>query len=148
MTVHYRHRLWYGQEEDVPLDTPSVYGLTKVLGETICAYFCRWFDMNLVALRITAPRGRRRYLEERQQRQRGFDRQFDADGSGPLFATDEEDLAAAYLAALEVVQVGHGRFDAVYIAGDEEEANHNLTKARRLLGWQPRSQQYLTPPKE
>ncbi len=57
--------------------------------------------------------------------------------------TDEEDLAAAYLAALEEVQVGHGRFEAVFIAGDEDEANHNLSKARRLLGWEPRSQRHI-----
>jgi nucleoside-diphosphate-sugar epimerase len=146
MTVHSRRRTWYGQEEDVPLDTPSVYGLTKGFGEQICAYFARWFDMNLIALRITAPRDRRRYLDERRSRQPGFEERYNADGSGPLFATDEEDLATAYLAALEAVQVGHGRFDAVFIAGDEAEANHNLSKARRLLGWQPRSQRHLDQP--
>lgn len=56
MSAHYRDRTWYGQEEDVPLDSPSVYGLTKGLGEIICAYFARWFDMNIIALRITGPR--------------------------------------------------------------------------------------------
>ena len=60
-----------------------------------------------------------------------------------MFPTDEEDLARAYLAAVDAVQVGHGRFDAVFIAGDEDEANHNMTKARRLLGWEPRSQRYV-----
>ncbi len=73
MSVHYRGRTWYGQEEDVPLDTPSVYGLTKSLGEVICAYFARWFDMNLIALRITGPRPRARYLEERRNRPAGFE---------------------------------------------------------------------------
>ncbi|GIT18312.1 MAG: hypothetical protein CM1200mP39_11180 [Dehalococcoidia bacterium] len=34
-----------------------------------------------------------------------------------LFVTDEADLARAYLAALENVQIGHGRFDPVFIAG-------------------------------
>ncbi len=55
MSVHYRDRTWYPQEESVPLDTPSVYGLTKSLAEIICAYFARWFDMNIIALRITGP---------------------------------------------------------------------------------------------
>ena len=146
MSVHYRHRLWYGQEEDVALDTPSVYGITKALGEQVCAYFARWFDMNLIALRITAPRNRARYLEERRRRRPGFERVYGPDGSAPLFATDEEDLATAYLAALEAVQVGHGRFDAVFVAGDEDEANHNLSKARRVLGWQPRSQRHVEQP--
>jgi nucleoside-diphosphate-sugar epimerase len=143
MSVHYRARTWYPQEEYVPLDSPSVYGLTKSLGELICAYFARWFDMNIIALRITGPRPREQFLEERRHRQPGFEHSRGPDGAGPIFATDEEDLAAAYLAALEAVQVGHGRFDAVFIAGDEDEANHNLSKARRLLGWEPRSQRYL-----
>ena len=57
--------------------------------------------------------------------------------------TDEEDLAATRLEALEAVGVGHGRFEAVFIAGDEAEEEHNLSKAKRLLGWQPRSHHYL-----
>jgi nucleoside-diphosphate-sugar epimerase len=53
--------------------------------------------------------------------------------------TDEADLARAYLGAIEAVQTGHGRFDAVFIAGDEHQQEHNLSKARRLLGWEPRT---------
>jgi nucleoside-diphosphate-sugar epimerase len=143
MSVHYRDRTWYGQEEDVPLDSPSVYGLTKSLGEVICAYFARWFDMNIIALRITGPRPRARFLEERRLRPPDFEQSRGPDGAGPVFVTDEEDLAAAYIAALEAVKIGHGRFDAVFIAGDEREAQHNLSKARRLLGWEPRSQRQL-----
>jgi len=56
-----------------------------------------------------------------------------------LFVTDEEDLANAYDAALDAVQIGHGRFDPVFIAGDEDQKEHNLSKAKRLLGWEPRS---------
>jgi nucleoside-diphosphate-sugar epimerase len=143
MSVHYRGRTWYGQEEDVPLDTPSVYGLTKSLGEVICAYFARWFDMNIIALRITGPRPRERFIEERRHRPSEFEHTKGTDGAGPIFVTDEEDLAAAYLAALDEVQVGHGRFEAVFIAGDEREAQHNLSKARRLLDWEPKSQRYI-----
>jgi uronate dehydrogenase len=135
MSVHYRERPFFGAEEEVPLDTPSVYGLTKGFGESICAYFARWFDMNLLALRITGPRTREAFLAER--------RGAPTDGSRHLYWTDEEDLARAYLAALEAVQTGHGRFDAVFIAGDEHQAEHNLSKARRLLRWEPRSQRYL-----
>ncbi|HEX5417915.1 MAG TPA: NAD(P)-dependent oxidoreductase [Chloroflexota bacterium] len=136
MSVHYRKREWYPSEESVPYDTPSAYGLTKGFGEQICQYFARWFDMNLIALRITGPRARDRYLDERRHPR------IQADGS-KLFVTDEEDLANAYRAALQAVQTGHGRFDAVFIAGDEGEQEHNLSKARRLLGWQPTSQKYL-----
>ena len=132
MSVHYRARTWYSAEEQVPLDSPSAYGLTKGLGELICEYFARWFDMRLIALRITGPRARAEYLAERRK---------------PiypgLFVTDEEDLANAYLAALERVQEGHGRFDAIWVPGDEHERVHNLSKARQELGWSPQSQRHL-----
>lgn len=135
MSVHYRNRDWYPAEEMMPLDTASVYGLTKGLGELICQYFARWFDMNLLALRITGPRNRELYLEER--------RALPDNGRRRLYVTDEEDLAAAYLSALEVVKDGHGRFDAIFLAGDEHEQTHNLSKAKRILGWQPRSHRLL-----
>ena len=60
-----------------------------------------------------------------------------------LYVMDEEDLADAVLSALEVVQVGDGRFDAVLLAADENEVDHNLTKARVLLGWSPKGQRLL-----
>jgi nucleoside-diphosphate-sugar epimerase len=137
MSVHFRERTWYPAEEEIPLDTPSAYGLTKGFGESICQYFARWFDMNLIALRITGPRTRANYLAERRD-------PIVYPGGGHLYVTDEEDLANAYLGALDAVQVGHGRFDAVFIAGDETEKEHNLSKAKRLLGWEPRSQQLLS----
>lgn len=132
MSVHYRARTWYPAEEDVPLDTPSVYGLTKGFGELICRYFTRWFDMNIIALRITAPRSRDQWLAERATPP-------DYGDGSHLYVTDEEDLARAYLGALHAVQVGHGRFDAVFIAGDEREVEHNLSKADRILGWKPQT---------
>ncbi len=130
MSVHYRARTWYPAEEGVPLDAPSVYGLTKGFGELICQYFARWFDMNLIALRITAPRSREQWLAERHAPPTNQD-------SSRVFVTDEEDLANAYLGALHALTIGHGRFDAIFIAGDEQEEVHNLSKARRLLDWQP-----------
>jgi nucleoside-diphosphate-sugar epimerase len=131
MSVHYRGRDYYPQEEVVPLDTPTVYGLSKGFGELICQYFARWWDMNLIALRITGPRTREQFVEHRRNPPEPVP------GVPPLFVTDEEDLANAYLAALEAVQTGHGRFDAFFIAGDEAEKEHNLSKAKRLLGWAP-----------
>ena len=64
MSVHHRdprsleNNGFYHSEESVNMDTPSVYGLTKSFGERICDYFCRWFDMNIIALRITGPRNK------------------------------------------------------------------------------------------
>ena len=134
MSVHNRSRDYYNNEDELPLDTPSAYGLSKGFGEGICSYFSSWFDMNITALRISGPRRREAYLEER-----AHPVAFEGDSSTPLFVTDEADLARAYLAALENVQIGHGRFDAVFIAGDENEKEHNLTKAKSLLGWVPQS---------
>jgi nucleoside-diphosphate-sugar epimerase len=136
LSVHERRRTWYPAEELVPLDSPSVYGLTKGFGELICQYFARWFDMNLIALRITGPRARDQWLEERRAPP------MNADGVR-LYVTDEEDLANAYLGALRAIGTGHGRFDVVFIAGDEREEAHNLSKARRLLDWRPEAQQRL-----
>jgi len=134
MSVHHRGRDYYKSEDELPLDSPSAYGVSKGFGERICAYFASWFDMNITALRITGPRGREAYLEERANPIVGR-----PDGSNPLFVTDEGDLARAYLAALEYVQIGHGRFEPFFIAGDENEQEHNLTKAKAVLGWTPQS---------
>ena len=132
LTVHDRERTWYPSEESVPRDSPTVYGFTKGLGEAICEYFARWFHMHIMSLRITGPRPREDYIAERR-----------VPKVPGLYVTDEEDLARAYLAALDAVQVGGSRFDAVFIAGDEHEEVHNLSKARQLLGWMPESQRYL-----
>ena len=129
-TVHRRDRKWYPWEEEVPLDNQGVYGLTKGFGERICRYFCREFGMSIVALRITGPRDRAGWTEGRKI----------APGHpGHLWVTDEEDLASAYLAALEVTTGRSSRFDAVFIAGDENGQQVNLSKARQLLGWEPRT---------
>ena len=132
MSVHWRGREWYQSEESIPRDGPSAYGLTKGLAESICEYFARWFEMRLIGLRITGPRKREDFLSERRTPKHPG-----------LYVTDEEDLARAFLAAIEAVQTGRSRFDPVFIAGDEHEKEHNLSKARQLLGWMPESQKYL-----
>ncbi len=131
MSVHYRERKYF-PAESMPLDTPSVYGLSKGFGEKICQYFSSWFDMNIIALRITGPRKRKEYLKIRQAKER----------LAPitnLYVTDEEDLANAYILSLDKISKGHGRFDSIFIAGDESEEEHNLTKAKQFLGWEPKS---------
>ena len=133
MSVHNRIRDFYPSEDEVPLDTPSAYGLSKGFGELICRYFARWFDMNLIALRITGPRPRDRWLEERRNTP-------DYGAGGKLFIIDEEDLANAYMAAIERVQKGHGLFDAYFISGDENGEEMNMSKAERDLGWKPLTQ--------
>ena len=104
MSVHQRERRYYPSEENVPMDGPNVYGLTKRFSEEICRYFAREYDMSIAALRITGPRTRAQFLKQYADppcRPWGT----------PLYVTDEEYLARAYLAALSYVSKGHGRFD-------------------------------------
>lgn len=129
-TVHARNRNWYSGEEEVPLDNPEVYGLTKGLGERICRYFCREFGMSIAALRITDPRDRDGWVEGRK---------IPAEDPGHLWVTDESDLASAYLAAIDFVRGRTSRFDAFFIAGDETGQEVNLAKANQLLGWAPKA---------
>ena len=133
-TVHRRDRMRYPSEEELPLDSPGVYGLTKGFGERICRYFCREFGMSIVALRITGPRDRQGWIDGRKALASA-----PSDTPGRLWVTDEEDLAAAYLAAIDFASGRAGRFDAVFIAGDEKGEEVNLGKARQLLGWEPRT---------
>ncbi len=130
-TVHERTRNKFPSEEEVPLDNPGVYGLTKGFGEQICQYFCREHGMSIIALRITGPSTRQQWIERRRQPKSDHVH---------IWATDEEDLARAYLAGLSVEHTG---FDAVFIAGDEEQCEINLSKAKRLLGWEPLAHTYV-----
>ena len=127
MTVHNRDRAWYPSEEEVPMDGPNVYGLTKGFGERVCRYFAREFDMNLAVFRITGPSTRAQFIERTKQPPTGV----------KLYYTDEEDLADAYLAALEFVQIGHGRCESFFISGDVAHEEMNMSKAKALLGWEP-----------
>ncbi|MCG9129779.1 NAD(P)-dependent oxidoreductase [Candidatus Poribacteria bacterium] len=124
-TVHERTRNSYPYEDLVPRDNPGVYGLTKSFGEQVCEYFCREHNMSLSALRITGPSTREQWLERREQPK---------DSSVHIWWTDEEDLANAYLAA---ISAKHDGFEAFFIAGDYEQNEINLSKSKRLLGWEP-----------
>jgi nucleoside-diphosphate-sugar epimerase len=135
MSVHYRGRDFYPAEEAVPLDSPSVYGLTKGLGEQICAYFARWFGMDILGLRISGPRNRTDFLAQRRDPKRAGDGSY-------VYPLDEEDMANAYLGAVNALGT-ESRFESIYIVGDETGHEHDLSKAERLLGWRPRSQRLL-----
>ncbi len=127
MSAHNRHRTWYPSEEEVPLDGPNVYGLTKGLTERICRYFAREYDMNLLVYRITGPCNRAMFIDRIKNPPTGV----------KLYYTDEEDLAGAYLAGLRFLQNGRGRCEAFFISGDEDREEMNMAKARMLLGWEP-----------
>jgi hypothetical protein len=54
-------------------------------------------------------------------------------GERHLYWSDEEDLARAYLGALEAVQIGYGRFDAVMEIIDQTFRHHSegVTRSNR-----------------
>lgn len=135
MSVHYRAREFYPTEDTVPLDSPSVYGLSKGFGEQICAYFARWFGMDILGLRISGPRTRADFLAQRRNPQRAGDGSF-------VYPLDEEDMANAYLGALAALG-DEPRYESIFIVGDEAGEEHNLSKAERLIGWRPQSQRLL-----
>jgi len=136
MSVHYRGRAGYPGEDEVPLDSPSVYGLTKGLGEEVCAYFARWFGMDIIGLRISGPRKRADFMAQRQEPKRAGDGSY-------VYPLDEEDLASAYLGAVDALGGGEGRYESVFIVGDETGEEHNLERAERLLGWRPQGHRLL-----
>ena len=88
--------------------------------------------MRIIALRITGPRTREAFIAERRVPIHPL-----------LYVMDEEDLANAIASALEVVQVGSSRFDAILIAADEHQVDHNITKAKGVLGWEPKGHRLL-----
>lgn len=135
MSVHYRARDFYPTEDTVPLDSPSVYGLSKGLGEQICAYFAHWFGMDILGLRISGPRSRADYLAQRRDPKRAGDGSY-------VYPLDEEDMANAYLGAIAALK-GEPRYESIYIVGDETGAEHDLGKAARLINWRPLSQRLL-----
>ena len=96
--------------------------------------------MNLIALRITGPRTRQQYLEQRRNPRP--DPRGRLSGSASSSRT-RSDLAEAYHRPWRRCS-GHGRFEAVYIAGDEREQVHNLSKARQTPpGLGPQGQRLL-----
>ena len=117
---------------EIGIPEEEIYGLSKGFAEDICRYFAREYDMSLAALRITGPRTREQFLA-----------QYRDPPSHPwgmqLYITDEEDLARAYLASIDYVFKGHGRFDAFFISGDAAHKELNMAKAKMLLGWEPRA---------
>ena len=108
-------------DEEITPDSRDVYGLTKYMGELVCRNACRAWGMSVNALRLCLPTPTDRWLEKTQ-------------AGTPTIATAETDVARALLAALDYR--GHG-FNAFMISGDYEQKLMNMSKAERLLGWQP-----------
>jgi nucleoside-diphosphate-sugar epimerase len=111
----------YFPDEELTPDSSGLYGLTKLFGEEVCRNATRAWGMSANALRLCFPTRKDRWLEATRR-------------GTPTLATADEDVARALLAALEYR--GHG-FNAFMISGEYEQKIINMSKARRLLGWEP-----------
>jgi nucleoside-diphosphate-sugar epimerase len=110
----------YFADEELTPDSSHLYGFTKRLGEDVCLNATREWGMSANALRLCFP-----ISEEEWQSttRRGT----------PTLATTAADVGRALLAALEY----RAGFQAFMISGDYEQKILNMSKAKRLLGWEP-----------
>jgi nucleoside-diphosphate-sugar epimerase len=110
----------YFPDEEITPDSSGMYGFSKRLGEEVGRNATRAWGMSFNALRLCFPVS---------------DAQWQADTrmGTPTIATSASDLARALLAALEY----RAGFQAFMISGDYEHKLMNMSKARRLLGWEP-----------
>jgi nucleoside-diphosphate-sugar epimerase len=108
-------------DEDIPPDSSHIYGFTKRLGEECSRVAARKWGMSVNALRLCLPTAEEIWLAETRL-------------GTPTIATTAGDVARAYLAALDYR--GHG-FNAFMISGDYENRLMNMSRAKRLLGWEP-----------
>lgn len=111
----------YFPDEDIPPDASHFYGFTKRLGEECCRVACRQWGMTVNALRLCLPQPEEKWYAETRSGQ-------------PTIATTAGDVARALLAALDR---RFGGFEAFMISGDYEQTSMRMSKARRLLDWEP-----------
>ena len=110
----------YFPDEELTPDASQLYGFSKRLGEEVCQNAAREWGMHVNALRLCFPISEEEWLANTRL-------------STPTIATTATDVARAVLAALEY----QGGFQAFMISGDYEQKIMNMSKARRLLGWEP-----------
>lgn len=109
-------------DEDTQPDAHHHYGLTKRLGEEVAHSAWRQWGISVNALRLCLP-----VTAESWQA-------LAADGRQDIH-TEAGDVARAILAALEN---SFGGFQSFMISGDWQYKRMNLSKAKAMLGWEPR----------
>lgn len=100
----------------------DAYGLSKRLGEDVCAAAVSEYGISATALRLSLPMSDEQYLAQ-------------PDATRQAMCTAETDVVAAFTAAVH--RRGEG-FTPVQIAGDPAGRFHDLAPAREALGWEPR----------
>jgi nucleoside-diphosphate-sugar epimerase len=110
----------YFPDEELTPDSSELYGFSKRIGEEVCRNAAREWAMNVNALRLCFPISEDEWLSTTRL-------------GTPTLATTAGDVARALLAALDY----RGGFQAFMISGDYEQKLLNMSKAKRLLGWEP-----------
>jgi nucleoside-diphosphate-sugar epimerase len=107
-------------DEGLTPDATDLYGFTKLLGEEVCLNATRLWGMHINALRLCFPTAE--------------DKWYDLTTKGtPTIATTVGDLTRAILAALNY----QGGFNTFTISGDYDNKIMNMSKAKKLLNWEP-----------
>lgn len=108
-------------DEDLPPDETVWYGFTKRLGEEACRNAARAWGMQVNALRLCHPVADTEWAARCRP---GY----------PPIHTAASDVAAAFRAALRL----SAGFQAFMVSGDYEQKVMNQSKAKRMLGWEPK----------
>ena len=110
----------YFPDEGFTPDAAELYGFTKHLGEEVCLNATRLWGMHVNALRLCFPTALDKWQDQTIE-------------GTPTIATAAEDVANAMSAALGF----QGGFNTFMISGDYENKIMNMSKAKRLLNWEP-----------
>lgn len=119
----------YAFDFDIPDDVPprpgtGLYFLTKYLGQEVCRVFAETHGIEVIALLFSALHDPN---EERLK---------SGEGIGP-FSVSWEDAGEAFRCALEAPSLPRP-FEVFHIVADLPHGKYPNTKAKRLLGWQPK----------
>ncbi len=127
LSVYDGHDLVSGRydQETVPPEPHSVYGLTKWMGEEVCRFFHHTRGLPVLALRLFLPVSQKDWHARH-------------DTIRPDARTSAPDLARALAAALTL---DHSGFEVIHVTGDTSGCAFHHEKAKRLLGWEPQERQ-------
>lgn len=122
MSIYSEENLYerYFPDEELTPDARDSYGFTKRMGELVCQNAARERGMSVNALRLCFPRPDADWRAETQD-------------DKPTLATAASDVARAFDFALNF----RAGYQAFMLSGDYRNKILNMSKAKRLLGWEP-----------
>jgi nucleoside-diphosphate-sugar epimerase len=116
-------------DESVPTDATDRYGLTKRLGEQVCAAAARRFGLSVNVLRLAFPTPDAVWPAWGRRQPPVL---VTTPAGVPIEATAASDLGRAVLAALDY----RNGFHVFTISGDRSAGLWSTTKAQTVLGWE------------